>query len=87
MTREQYMKHLRPDEYVGKHEKKAYNIWRVTGPSGPQERFSVTGIEKAAECVSGCWDWEVTDMNNNKVPGYILSYFFERRKNVENNKR
>lgn len=49
------------DDYVGKHAKKWYNIYRVLGPTGPEERFSVLGLDEAREAIKGCWDYEVTD--------------------------
>lgn len=82
MTREQYIANIRPDEYIGKHELKNYNIWRVQGPAGPQERFSVCGLEKAAEYTLGCWDYSVTDMNGKDIPMETLSYY---RRKVMNN--
>lgn len=48
-------------EYKGKHEKQWYNVWRVIGPAGPQERFCVYGMDAVKKSILGCWDWEVTD--------------------------
>ena len=65
MTKETYDKHHK--EYIGKHEKKLYNIWRVLGPAGPQESFCVYGIGRAREAVKGCWDYEVTTIDGKVV--------------------
>jgi len=64
------MYHERPykeNDYVGKHEKKWYNVYRVLGPTGPEERFPVLGLDEAKEAAIGCWDWEVTDTNGNVI--------------------
>lgn len=58
--------------YTGKHEKKHYNVWRVLGPAGPEETFTVYGIEEAGKAILGCWDWEVTAMNGNTVEDSVL---------------
>lgn len=67
MTTEKY--HEMHDEYVGKHEKKLYTVWRVLGPAGPQEQFDVLGLDEAIQATIGCWDWEVKD----KVTGRIIA--------------
>lgn len=73
MTRSTYDKyHDSPDPYVPKHAKKWYNVWRVLGPAGPEERFPVLGAEEARQAIKGCWDWEVTDTSGNLVPDSLL---------------
>lgn len=63
MDRETYEK----THYVGKHEQKDYNVWRVLGPAGPEERFTVHGLAAAKEAVKGCWDWEVTRADGKEI--------------------
>lgn len=55
------------EEYKPKHAKQWYNVWRVLGPAGPEERIPVLGIEEAKKAVLGCWDWEVTDTKGELV--------------------
>ena len=64
MTKEKYTEsHI----YIGKHEPKQYEVWRVLGPAGPQERFVVHSLDQAKEAIKGCWDWEVTCLNTNEI--------------------
>ena len=77
MTRETWTKHNMPTEYIGKHAspaeyqgkhaEKLYNVWRVYGPSGPEETIYVLGWDNAKKAVSGCWDYEVTTMEGDIV--------------------
>lgn len=67
MTREQYIANMRPEEYIGKHEKKNYKVWRVLGPAGPAETITVYGLDAVKAAVQGCWDWEVKDMYGNII--------------------
>ena len=53
--------------YVGKHEKRKYVVWRVLGPAGPTDTLTVLGLDAVKEAISGCWDWEVTDPNGKEV--------------------
>ena len=46
-------------DYVGKHAKKWYRVWRVLGPAGPQEETFIFGRQEAEELCVGCWDWEI----------------------------
>lgn len=66
MTRETYEKYHNSD-YVGKHEKQWYNVYRVLGPAGPEERFPVYGKDEAKRMIAYCWDWEVTDTKGDIV--------------------
>ena len=63
MTKDSYNKYHSRPQYVGRHEKKWYNVWRVLGPAGPEERFPVYGLDEAREAIKGCWDYEVTTTN------------------------
>lgn len=63
---------LHSERKPGRHEKKQYNVWRVLGPAGPVETFSVYGIQAAAEAIYGTWDFEVTDPAGNNVPTHLL---------------
>lgn len=72
MTRETYMKHT--TEYVGKHAPRYYNVWRVRRPYGPAEELLAYGIHEAQASILGCWEWEVTDTNGNKVDPRIILY-------------
>lgn len=72
MTRKEYETYVRPEQYAGKHFKKYYNVWRVVGPAGPEEQFSVEGLDKAAEAVYGMWDAEVTDMSGRVISPYVV---------------
>ena len=67
MTKETWNKYHPTAKYVGKHEKQWYNVWRVLGPAGPEQRFPVYGRDDAKEAVRGCWDWEVTTMTGEIV--------------------
>ena len=76
MTTETYDRHFRNrNDYIGKHEKKQYYVWIVESAIGPERRFSVYGLDKAAEATAGCWDWEVRDQNNCLVHDRILEYY------------
>ena len=68
MTREEYNSKV----YVGKHEPKQYFVWRVLGPAGPEQRFTVTGLKAAREAIYGCWDAEVTDINGKDVTKTVM---------------
>ncbi len=78
MTRATYDKYCRQEEHVGKHEMKHYNVWRVLSPSGPEETFSVYGIETAASYIDGCYDYEVTDMCGRIIPDSTLFLFLRK---------
>ena len=47
-------------DYVGKHSKKWYMVWRVLGPAGPVEEIYVFGRQEAEKLCKGCWDSEIT---------------------------
>lgn len=49
-------------DYVGKHAKKWYRVWRVLGPGGPQEEINIFGKQEAEALCEGCWDWEIEPM-------------------------
>ena len=70
MTKETWNKHH--TEYTGKHAPKFYKVYRVLSPTGPEETFVVLGLKEARQAICGCWDYDVTDLENNPVNEYIL---------------
>lgn len=74
MTKEEYNKHCRPEEYIGKHTKKFYHVKRIVTAGGPEENFSVQGLDSASRAIQGCWAWTVTDMLGERVPDKLVIY-------------
>lgn len=66
MTKATYDKYTYPEEYVPKHAAKLaykpkhavkqYSVYRVLGPAGPEQKFTVYGTKAAEEAIRGCWD-------------------------------
>lgn len=73
MTKETYNKFC-SDNYIGKHEMKQYTIWRVLSAAGPEETFTVIGLNEVYKNILGTWDWEVRDERGNIVPEKVILY-------------
>lgn len=67
MTKETYDKFTHPEMYVPKHAPKWYSIYRVLGPTGPEEKFYVYGRKAAEEAILGCWDWSIETLKGEPV--------------------
>lgn len=66
MTREKYNNYC-SNVYRGKHEQKDYLVYRVLSAGGPEQRIQVQGFDNAKAAIAGCWDWEVTRLEDGKV--------------------
>lgn len=53
--------------YVGKHEKKWYNVHRVLGPGGPSETVAIFGLEEAKNSVKDIYGCKIVDPNGRTV--------------------
>ncbi len=53
-------------EYIGKHEKRMYKVWRVLSAAGPEETIYISGLKEAREAILGCWDWTITEAETEK---------------------
>lgn len=51
-------------EYVGKHSKKTYKVWRMIYPTGPIVVSEVQGYDKVLELCSNCYYYEISEVKN-----------------------
>lgn len=64
MTQEKYREIN--ELYKPRHLKQPYKVWRVVGPAGPVQEFTVYGIDEARFAIQGCHDWRVTRESDGK---------------------
>ena len=53
--------------YVGKHEKKWYNVHRVLGPGGPSETIQIYGLDAAKDAVKDIYGYKITTLDGRTV--------------------
>jgi len=53
--------------YVGKHEKKWYNVHRVLGPGGPSEIIPIYGLDAAKDAVKDIYGYKIVTLDGRTV--------------------